>query len=293
MHDFLFQRRIGLRDVTAFFTAFNRQPVTARTHAPGTSHRARPWELDIRVETGGTRNRVDTDVLRMHFMGDMHVTGVYPYTLMRGRLTGLQGELGQARQAYAIRDFEVQWDNVTLEEGVLEVAGEKRLRADCRPDTRQTCMVFVNLDGTLKNVNFTYDTDCGQTTGEQVAPVVLINSMAQGCYVAEMQGGDGGYGAALALLEPAINERLSRGFARGSAGFIQSSQVTGLGALVGTDSVSLESISLEVESREVYRVGFKGRAGYHPEAKLANPMEYRLAAEYRPPVENWLTDGVW
>ncbi len=67
----------------------------------------------------------------------------------------------------------------------------------------------------------------------------------------------------------------------------------GLSALLGSDSTGLESIALEVESRSVRRLGFKGRAGYHPETKLANPMEYRLAAEYRPPLEKVWSDSTW
>jgi hypothetical protein len=118
--------------------------------------------------------------------------------------------------------------------------------------------------------------------------------MTQGCYVSETSGGDVNYGgAAFAMLEPVLNERLSREFSRGSGGFIKSTQVSGLSALIGSDSTGLESVSLEVESREIRRVGLKGRAGYHPETKLANPMEYRLAAEYRPPLERLSTDSTW
>jgi hypothetical protein len=62
---------------------------------------------------------------------------------------------------------------------------------------------------------------------------------------------------------------------------------------MGSDSSGLEAVSLEVESREVYRVGLKGRAGYHPETKLANPMEYRMAAEYRAPLERLAADSAW
>src|SRR5690606_30462647 len=126
---------------------------------------------------------------------------IYPYMLVRGKVSGLQGEVGQVRQAYVLRDFEVKWDNVTLEDGVLYVEGEKRLRTDCRVETRQTCQIYIRLDGRLEDVRFTYDTDCGQGTGETVPPSVLINSMARGCYVAEAQGGDGNYGgAAFAML---------------------------------------------------------------------------------------------
>lgn len=290
LHDFLFQRKWGWRDATSFFTGFARSG--SRTAA--SSKRTRPWDLDLNLDAVGPRNRIDTDVLRMTFAGDARITGAYPYLLVNGKMSGLQGEVGQTRQSYALRDFEVKWDNVTIEDGLLHVEGEKRVRADCRADTRQTCQIYIRLDGRLEDVGFTYETDCAQNTGDPVAPSVLINSMAQGCYAAETPGGEGNYGsAAFAMLEPALNDRLSRGVARGSGGFIKSTQVSGLGALLGSDSSGLESVALEVESRSMYRTSLKGRAGYHPETKLANPMEYRLAAEYRPPLERMAEDSVW
>jgi hypothetical protein len=290
LHDFLFQRKWGWRDATAFFTGIGR----GGARAPSSTRRSRPWDLDINLEAAGTRNRIDTDILRMTFTGDARLTGVYPYMLAYGKVSGLQGEVGQTRQSYVLRDFEVKWDNVTVEDGLLHVEGEKRVRADCRPDTRQTCQIFIRLDGRLEDVGFAYETDCAQSTGEPVPPSVLINSMAQGCYVSETPGGEGNYGsAAFAMLEPALNDRLSRGVSRTSGGFIKSTQVSGLSALIGSDSSGLESVALEVESRSMYRTSLKGRAGYHPETKLANPMEYRLAAEYRPPVERMASDSAW
>ncbi len=289
LHDLLLERKWGWRDATDYFTGFNRS-----ARSGGTAKRSRPWELDVELEAAGVRNRVNTDILRMNFTGDARITGAYPYTLVRGKVSGLQGEVGQVRQAYVLRDFEVNWDNVTLEDGTLSAEGEKRLRTDCRPDTRQTCQISIHLDGRLEDVRFTYDTDCGQNSGQAVVPSVLINSMVQGCYVSETPGGEGNYGsAAVAMLEPTLNARLSRGVSKGSGGFIKSTQVSGLSALIGSDSSGLEAVSLEVESREVHRVGLKGRAGYHPETKLANPMEYRMAAEYRPPLDRLATDSLW
>ena len=288
IRDFNLQRRWGLRDATAFFAGIGRAAPRASA-AP-----SRAFELDASLEAVGTRNRIDTDILRTNFIGDVRVTGIHPYLLVNGKLTGLQGEVGQSGQAYTLRDFEVRWDNVTPEDGLLTVEGDTRLRVDCRPDTRQTCQVAVRLDGRLEEVGFTYETDCGQITGEPAAPAVLISSVAQGCYAAEAPGSEGSYGAAaFAMLEPALNQRLTREVSRGSAGFIKSTQVSGLSALLGSDSTGLESVALEVESRSVHRVGFKGRAGYHPETKLANPMEYRLAAEYRPPLEKVVEDSAW
>jgi hypothetical protein len=206
----LLQRRWGLRDVTTFFTSFGRGP--GRTAA---TRRSRPWEIDAEVEAAGSRNRIDTDVLRMTFRGDVRMSGVYPYNLIHGKITGLQGEVGPARQAYSLRDFELKWDNATLEDGTVTVEGEKKLRADCRPDTRQTCQLYVRLDGRLENMGFTYDTDCGQNTGDPVPPSVLINSMTQGCYVPDASGGQGNYGvAAIDMLLGPLNNQLSQGTSR-------------------------------------------------------------------------------
>ncbi|HEX2611971.1 MAG TPA: hypothetical protein VHO02_00055, partial [Fibrobacteria bacterium] len=116
LHDMLLQRRWGLRDVTAFFTSFGRRAVR-----PQATRRSRPWEVDAEVEAAGSRNRIDTDVLRMTFTGDARISGVYPYTLIQGKITGLQGEVGPARQAYSLRDFELKWDNATLEDGTVNM----------------------------------------------------------------------------------------------------------------------------------------------------------------------------
>jgi hypothetical protein len=291
VHDFFFQRKIkfGFKEVWGLFSSLGRPRPVA-----GTGKRSRSWDLDVGIEAKGPRNRIDTDVLRMTFIGEMTLQGVPPYTLVNGRVTGLQGEVGQVQQAYTIRDLEVKWDNATLQDGLLLAEGEKKLRADCRPDTRSTCMMYIKLDGRLQDVNFTYDTDCGQTTGEPVAPAVLLRSMTQGCYAAELQSGETGYGnAAVGIVEPVINNQLTQGVAQRTGGFIKSTQVSGLGALMGSDSSGFEALAIEVESKELLRTGFKARIGYRPETKQSDPTEYRVAAEYRPPLERWAADSAW
>jgi hypothetical protein len=291
VHDFLFQRRIklGLKDVWSFVSTIGRSRGTAAS-----GRRTRSWDLDVGIEAKGSHNRIDTDVLRMSFVGDVNFQGIPPYTLVNGRLSGIQGEVGQTQQAYSIRDLDVKWDNATLQDGVLLAEGEKKLRADCRADTRATCMMYIKLDGRLSDVNFSYETDCGQSTGEAVAPAVLLRSMTQGCYAADLQSGETGYGnAAVGIVEPVINAQLTQGVAKRSGGFIKSTQVSGLGALMGSDTSGFEAVAVEVESREMFRTGFKARIGYHPETKQANPTEYRVAAEYRPRLEKWATDSTW
>jgi hypothetical protein len=295
VHDFLFEHKIkvGFKQITGFFRGFRRKK--GGGSAPSPARRSRPWDIDVEVEAAGTNNRVHTDIARISLVGDMRVQGVYPYTLVRGKFTGLQGEIGQRGQAYDLRDFEVKWENSTLEEGTIYVEGDKRILRECgKPELKQTCAIFIKLDGRLDEMNFSYDTDCGQDAGEPIAPTVLINSVTQGCYSADLQGGEGRYGeAALNFLEPRLSEITTRISKRLSFGLIQSTQVSGLGTLAGGENAGFDPVALEVQSKEKYRISLKAKAGYHPEKELSNPMEYRLAAEYRPPLERWVEDSVW
>jgi hypothetical protein len=95
------------------------------------------------------------------------------------------------------------------------------------------------------------------------------------------------------MLEPSLSQNLTKTVKWASGGFIQSTQVSGLGSLMGGDTTGYEPVALEVETREKYRVSLKGKAGYHPEIKLADPWEYRLAIEYRAPLERLAADSAW
>jgi len=151
---------------------------------------------------------------------------------------------------------------------------------------------MIKLDGRLDEMNFSYDSDCSSNQGEPTLPTLLISSIAHGCYSRELQAGEGVTGGTvLNLLEPRLNENLTKGLKWASGGLIKSTQVSGLGSLVGGDSSGYEPVAIEVESREKYRMSLKGKAGYHPEQKIANPWEYRLAAEYRPPLERLISDS--
>ncbi len=290
LRDFLFQRKIGFQDAQNFFRSFK-----SRKDRNTSGRHSKPWDLDMQLEAVGANNRINTDVVRFTFLGDLQVKGVYPYTLLNGKISGLQGEIGQAGQAYDLRDFEVKWQNSTLDEGTIFVEGDKKLRTDCKPTTQRTCTIFIKLNGRLSEMNFNYDTDCGQNIGEPASPAVLINSVTQGCYSSEFQsGGKGRYGEAVVnMLEPAISENLTKGVKWASGGFIESTQLSGLGSLVGGDTASFEPVALEVATREKYRTSLKGKTGYHPERKLADPWEYRLAAVYRIPLDKLAVDSVW
>ncbi len=290
LREFLFHHKLGFDDLRSFFRSFKRKKGSGTVSA----RKSKPWNLDLAFDAVGTKNRIDTDVLRVAFVGDLAVKGVYPYTLFRGKITGLNGEIGQPGQAYSVRDCEIKWENATLEQGTIYVEGEKKLLADCKPGTTQQCNISIKLDGTLDAMNFSYDSDCGQNIGEPVTPTVLMNSMTQGCYSAELQGGQGNYGeTVLNMLEPQINAPLSRVGSRWTGGFLQSTQVTGLGSLASTDTSNLESVALEVQSKEKYRVSLQAKAGYFPEKNLPDPWEYRLAIKYRPPLERLISDTTW
>jgi len=294
IRDFLFQRKMGFNDIKAFFRGVNRQKGVLNGVS---SRRSKPWDLDLQLEAVGTANHIDTDVLRLNFLGDLEVKGVYPYTLFNGKLTGLQGEIGQAGQSFDVSDFEVKWENSTLDEGTVYVEGTKKLLVDCSPNTTRTCSIFVKLNGDLSEMDFGYDTDCeetGQTIGAPMSPATLINWASQGCATPESQSG-GGYSAAVGnSVQPLLSKGLTNGFKKAGLGdIIQSTQVSGLGALVGGDTTGMEPLAVEVKTQEKYRLSMTGKAGYYPERKLADPWEYKLAGQYRPPLERVVKDSVW
>jgi ribosomal protein S6E (S10) len=283
--DFFFQRRVGFKEVVGYLNVFKRSK-----GGGGSAHRSKPWELDVDVEAIGSNNRVDTDVLRLNFLGDLHIKGVYPYTLFNGKVSGLRGEIGLSGQVYDLRDFEVKWDNATLDEGTIYAEGEKKVLVDCQPNTRSTCPIYIKLNGELREMNFSYDTDCGKTVGttsQPVSPTVVISWAKQGC-ATSVQGD-----VKAALIDATVSQFSSQGIKAVSGGFIQSTQVSGLGAHVGggDSSSTYEPYSVEVQTKEKYRVSLKGRAGYYPERKLANPWEGKLGIEYRPPLEELVSDS--
>ncbi len=287
LRGFLFQHKLGFREVQRFFR-------NVKVDKRNQHHN--PIDLQISVETAGSTNRIETDILRMFFKGDLEVHGIYPYTLLTGQFSALSGELGQSSQSYDITDFDLKWQNATVEEGRVSVEGGKRLRYDCKPDTKRTCNVYIKLDGRLDEMAFTYDSDCGGNSGNVIEPAALINSVSRGCYSDQYVAGAGGgnYGEAVVnFLEPAINEKLSSVGNRYSLGWIKSTQVSGIGTVMSADSTGSEPISIGIESKEKWGMSFKAKAGYRPEKKLANPWESRVALEWRPPLERVAHSSEW
>jgi hypothetical protein len=287
LRGFTFKHKIGFREL---------QKSIKTVKVDKRKKRVKPIDVQINLETAGSENRVETDVLRMVFVGDIAVKGVYPYTLLSGEFSALKGELGQTSQSYDITDFDLKWQNATVEEGRISVEGAKRLRADCKPDTKRTCNVYVKLAGRLDEMAFTYDSDCGGNTGATLEPSALINSVSSGCYSDEYVAGGGGgnYGEAVfALLEPTINEKLSSVGSTFSGGWIKRTSVTGIGTAVSGDTTGTMPLSVAVESKEKWGVSFKASAGYHAEKKVQNPWENKASAEWRPPLEKASGNSEW
>jgi hypothetical protein len=287
LRNFTFKHKIGFREL-------QRSIRTVKTDKR--KKRVKPVDVQVNIETAGAENRIETDILRMFFVGDIAVKGVYPYTLLSGEFSALGGELGQTSQSYDITDFDLKWQNATVEEGRISVEGGKRLRADCKPDTKRTCNVYVKLAGRLDEMAFTYDSDCGGNTGATLEPSALINSVSRGCYSDEYVAGGGGgnYGEAVfALLEPTINEKLTSVGSTFSGGWIKRTSVTGIGSAVSGDTTGAEPIAIGVESKEKWGMSVKAKAGYHPEKKVQNPWENKVALEWRPPLEKASKSSEW
>jgi hypothetical protein len=288
MRNFLFKHKIGFREL---------QKSIGKVKVDKRKRRAKPVNLQIDLETVGANNRVETDVLRMAFAGDLAVRGIYPYTLLSGEFSSLKGELGQTSQSYDITDFDLKWQNATVEEGRVSVEGRKKLRVNCKPETERTCNVYVKLAGRLDEMTFTYDTDCGANTGETLEPTSLINSVSRGCWSDEdvAGAGNGNYReAVVALLEPTLNEKLTSVGERFTAGWIKRTAVTGIGSAVARDTTGNEPLAIGVETKEKWGVSLKASAGYHPEKREDNTTwESKVAVQWRPPLEKASENSEW
>jgi hypothetical protein len=288
LQNFLFKHKIGFREL---------QKSIGKVKVDKRKRRAKPIDLQLNLETAGANNRIETDVLRMAFAGDLAVRGVYPYTLLTGEFSSLKGELGQTSQSYDITDFDLKWQNATVEEGRVSVEGRKKLRINCKPETERTCNVYVKLAGRLDEMAFTYDTDCGANSGETLEPTALINSVNRGCWSDEdvAGAGNGNYReAVVALLEPTLNEKLTSVGEKFTGGWIKRTSVTGIGSTVARDTTGNEPLALGVETKEKWGVSVKASAGYHPEKREDNTTwESKVAVQWRPPLEKASENSEW
>jgi hypothetical protein len=259
--------------------------------------------LNVQVRTLGDNNRIDSDVLRLTWVGNLSVKGTHPYTLFNGRINAIDGGLGTDRQAYGIRNMEVKWLNAPVGEGQIHMEAVKELVADCNRRTEanpDSCTVIARLDGKLESMMFSYDSDCGGSFGAGASVAAILYSVQRGCYDAALAtGGDGsGYGErAITLFEPTLNRSLTSVVGRYTGNWIEMTEITGLSSLSsespGGDTLN-EAVSLTLTSKEFWRLRLKLRSGYHPASPdLANPMESMAALEWRPPADRLVSDERW
>ncbi len=268
--------------------------------------RTQPIQLDVQVHTLGDSNRVDTDILRMAWVGDLDMHGLYPFTLVQGRVNALNGELGLPNQAYQIQQLEVKWLNAPLEEGDVVMEARKNLASSCQKTaatslaTQDSCTVITQLHGPLSQLQFTYDSDCGGAYGAGASVVAILYSVERGCYDPSFANGGGANygGTALSLIEPTLSQNLSTLLGRYSHSWIAETDVTGLSSLAGTrdsvnDSIS-QALSVQVTSKEFLHLRLKIKSGYHTESQdLSSPWENMLALEWRPPLQEFVNDPDW
>lgn len=289
--------RYRLRSMETLQNLFKRSPRN------NTAKRNRAMQMQIDIETSGRGNSIETDILRMNYVGNFSMSGVYPYALVQGRVSSQKGELGLKGQAYAIRRMDLKWLNTPLEEGQVDLQAEKRLARNCEAETLDSCNIATNLTGELSDLKFGYESDCQGASGAGVEVAALIYSVRRGCYSSAMAGGGSGLSyqqQALGLLEPMADSYLSDALGKLSGHWISSAKVTGLGSLVSnkeegdSSSSAQEALALELLSREFWRLRLRVKSAYAPEnTQSSNPWNVRLGLEWRPPVPGFIEDPIW
>jgi hypothetical protein len=281
-----------------------------------TAKRSQAMQVQINVETAGSGNSIQTDILRLNYVGNFSMAGIYPYALVQGRITSQSGELGAKKQAYAIRRMDVKWLNTPMEEGKIDLEAAKRLARNCETGTLDSCNIITRLTGELSEMQFTYDSDCGGAEGAGVDVSALIYSVRRGCYSSAYGAGGSGLTyqeQALGLLEPLASQYLSDAAGKLSGHWIASAQISGLGVLAPdkkkpaptaasnensapstATSSSADAIALELLSREFWRTRLRVTSAYAPEnAESSSPWNYRVGLEWRPPTPGFIRDPKW
>lgn len=292
-----------LRSMESLRSVFRRP--SGNNGRKGQARASRPLEMDVEVETSGSGHRVETDILRFSFVGNLALRGIMPYALAEGRIAGTGGQLGSRKQAYEFRKLEVKWLNAPLEEGEVAAEAIKRLDQDCDRETTDSCDVITRLEGPLTRIQFAYDSDCGGAFGAGANVAALLYSVQRGCYSDAFSAGGSGLTReeqALMLLEPLASQYLSSAAEKLSGRWIQSAEITGLGALAAGEEARTqderdmmrEAVALEVASREFWRMRVRLRSSYAPgNVEEANPWNYRLGLEWRPPLARFIEDPKW
>ena len=289
------------------------QNLFKRTPENRAAKRSKPVQVQIDVETAGRGNSIETDILRVSYVGNLSMYGTYPYALVQGRISSYQGELGTKKQAYAIRRMDVKWLNTPMEEGKVELEAKKRLARNCEAGTLDSCNITTRLTGELSDMQFTYDSDCQGAGGAGVEVSALVYSVRRGCYSSAFRGGGSGESytdQAFGLLEPVASQYLSDAAGKLTGNWISSAQITGLGALTRDDARTpaardsgtgtsggagaADAIALELLSKEFWRTRLRVKSAYAPETDASiSPWNYRVGLEWRPPLPGFLEDPEW
>ncbi len=267
------------------------------------ARRAKPVQVDLNVETSGRGNTIETDVLRVTYVGNLSMVGTYPYALMRGRVTSISGGIGTKKQAYDIKNMEIKWLNSPMEEGELNLNAEKRLARSCDASMADSCAIRMNLTGPLADIKFAYDSDCRGGYGSGGADVgAMIFSVQRGCYSPSASTSAGGLTyqeQALGLLDPFASGYLSEGLERLSGDWIQSAQVSGISALAtdrknAASDTSNDAVGVELLSKEFWHLRLRAKSAYTLQnADQFNPWSYRVGVEWRPPAFRLVQDPIW
>ncbi len=294
--------RYRLRSIEALQGLFRKRS-SRPTRQAGPEEASRPMQVRINIQTEGTENRIDTDILRMNMVGDVNIQGIWPYALVRGRISAVSGEMGLEKQSYDINQLEVLWQNSPLEEGRMTMESQKNLARTCERNEQDSCLVYTRLGGSLEDLQFSYETDCGGSFGAGADVTALLLSVHRGCYDDSFAAGGTGASLgsrALTLLEAPVSQELSRLLSRYSGSWIASTQISGLGALTQAGGESQEAVgdsaqavSVEIISKEILRTRFRARAGYNPGENVHNPWEQMVGLEWRPPLAGLARSNAW
>ncbi len=243
-----------------------------------------PISIDAQIRTRGNENRLDADILKIAWTGNINLRGTYPYPVLVGQVSALEGTIGAENQTYDIQSMRIRWLQESIGDGAINLEAAKMLAVDCESGTTDSCTVFAMLDGELTDMQFSYRTDCAGEFGAGADISALVFSVQRGCYSSSSPTSGSNLGVrALSLLEPQISQGLTR-FARQYVGdWIATTEITGLGSFAADSAV--QPVSLEISTKR-FPGGFNIRAsaGYLPSAEASqSPWEYRLGLQWHPP----------
>lgn len=269
--------------------------------------KSKPLDVNIRVSTLGSNNRIHTDVVKSAFSGDIQVDGTTPYLLFTGEINAISGEFGLSSQVYQLNEFSLSWQDDVLEEGSLSLVGEKTVASSCQPNNPDSCNVQLILTGELGNPQFNYGGSCSGELGESVEPVDVITSVGRGCFGTQGTIGDAGRDMVGVLFDKTLSDWVSKS-AKRFVGVIEQIKVSGTGNLVRDNqsdpnattadktSVAAEkenAFSVQVTSNEYKGFRLLGQYKYFTGQEYADGKELSGGLQWRPPLDRVSNNSTW